>query len=99
VAIVIAYCAIALVGPLVEELIFRGLVTAAFRQRFGGAATAAITAAIFSLAHFIPAVMPAIFLLGLALAYVYERVGSTAPGIIVHCVYNGIALTTALLTQ
>ena len=32
---VLAYVALALVGPLVEELLFRGLLTAAFRRRFG----------------------------------------------------------------
>ena len=57
---------------------------------------ALITAAFFAAAHFIPRVMPAVFLLGLALAFVYERIGSTMPGILVHCLYNGIALTAAV---
>lgn len=94
--IVLAYTAIALVGPVVEELLFRGLLTASFRRRFGALRTALLTAALFALAHFIPRVMPAIFVLGLALAFVYERVGSTVPGILVHCLYNGIALSAAL---
>jgi membrane protease YdiL (CAAX protease family) len=41
-------------------------------------------------------VIPPIFILGLALALVYERVGSTLPGILVHCLYNGIAVGAAL---
>jgi membrane protease YdiL (CAAX protease family) len=94
--VVLAYVAVALVGPIVEEMLFRGLLTAAFRQRFGPYRTAAITAAIFAVSHLIPRVMPAVFLLGLALAFVYERVGSTMPGMLVHCLYNGIALTAAV---
>ncbi len=94
--IVLAYLAIAVVGPVVEELLFRGLLTAGLRRRFGAWRTALFTAALFALAHFIPRVMPAVFLLGLALAFVYERIGSTAPGMLVHCLYNGIALTAAL---
>lgn len=94
--IALAYVAVALLGPIVEELIFRGLLTAAFRRRFGAIRTALITAAFFAVLHFIPRVMPTVFLLGLALALVYERVGSTAPGILVHCLYNGTALTAAL---
>jgi CAAX protease family protein len=94
--IVLAYVAIALVGPVVEELLFRGMLTAGVRRRFGALATALFTAAIFAVAHFIPRVMPAVFLLGLALAFVYERIGSTAPGMLIHCSYNGIALTAAL---
>jgi len=94
--VVLAYIAVALVGPIVEEMLFRGLLTAAFRQRFGPYRTAAITAAIFALSHVIPRVLPAVFLLGLALAFVYERIGSTMPGMLVHCLYNGIALTAAV---
>jgi membrane protease YdiL (CAAX protease family) len=93
---VLACIALALVGPLVEELLFRGLLTAAFRRRFGPWRTALLTSALFALAHLLPRVIPPIFLLGLALALVYERVGSTVPGIMVHCVYNGIAVTAAL---
>lgn len=94
--IVLAVLAIAIIGPLVEEMLFRGLLTAGFRQRFGALGTAAITAALFALAHFLPRGLPALFLLGLALALVYERVGSTIPGFLVHCLYNGIALAAAL---
>ncbi|HET6174825.1 MAG TPA: type II CAAX endopeptidase family protein [Gaiellales bacterium] len=93
---VLACVALALVGPFVEELLFRGLLTAAFRQRFGPIRTALLTAALFALAHVLPRVIPPIFILGLALALVYERVGSTIPGILVHCLYNGIAVAAAL---
>ena len=92
----LAVVALALVGPLVEELLFRGLLTAAFRRRFGPVRTALLTAALFALAHVLPRVIPPIFILGLALALVYERVGSTLPGILVHCLYNGIAVGAAL---
>jgi len=93
---VIAFVAIALVGPFVEEMMFRGLLTAGFRRRFGALGTAALTAAIFAAAHLLPRGLPALFLLGLALALVYERVGSTIPGVLIHCLYNGIALAAAL---
>jgi uncharacterized protein len=97
--VVLAFTAVALIGPVVEELIFRGLLTAAFRGRFGALRTAVITSLLFAVAHFIPRVMPAVFLLGLALAFVYERIGSTVPGVLIHCLYNGIALTAALTTH
>jgi membrane protease YdiL (CAAX protease family) len=93
---VLACVALALVGPLVEELFFRGLLTAAFRRRFGPIRTALLTAALFALAHVLPRVIPPVFILGLALALVYERIGSTLPGMLVHCLYNGIAVAAAL---
>lgn len=93
---VLACIALAIVGPVVEELLFRGLLTAAFRRRFGPIRTALLTAALFALAHVLPRVIPPVFVLGLALALVYERIGSTLPGILVHCLYNGIAVTAAL---
>jgi membrane protease YdiL (CAAX protease family) len=92
---VLACIAIVLVGPLVEELFFRGLLTAGFRRRCGPIGTALITAALFALAHLLPRGLPPLFLLGLALALVYERVGSTMPGMVTHCLYNGIALAAA----
>jgi membrane protease YdiL (CAAX protease family) len=92
----LACVALALVGPFVEEMLFRGLLTAAFRRRFGPWRTALLTAAVFALAHVLPRVIPPVFILGLALALVYERVGSTLPGVLVHCLYNGIAVTAAL---
>jgi membrane protease YdiL (CAAX protease family) len=97
--VVLAYGAVAVAGPLVEELIFRGLLTAGLRRRFGAARTALLTALVFAVAHFIPRVMPAVFLLGLALAFVYERIGSSVPGVLIHCLYNGIALTAAVTTH
>jgi membrane protease YdiL (CAAX protease family) len=93
---VLAVVAIAAIGPFVEELLFRGLITAGFRQRLGAWGTAVATAALFALAHLLPRGLPALFLLGLALAFVYERVGSTIPGVLIHCLYNGIALAAAL---
>jgi uncharacterized protein len=92
----LALVAIAIIGPFVEEMLFRGLITASFRRRFGALGTAALTAALFALAHLLPRGLPALFLLGLALALVYERIGSTLPGVLVHCLYNGIALAAAL---
>jgi membrane protease YdiL (CAAX protease family) len=92
----LACIALALVGPFVEELLFRGLLTAAFRRRCGPIGTALLTAALFALAHVLPRVIPPVFILGLALALVYERVGSTLPGVLVHCLYNGIAVAAAL---
>ena len=96
-ACVLAYVAVAVAGPLVEELIFRGLLTAAFRRRFGPWRTALLTAAFFAAAHFIPRVMPA-GLPARARARVRVRAGRQhrCPGILVHCVYNGIALTAAV---
>jgi membrane protease YdiL (CAAX protease family) len=92
----LACIALAFVGPVVEELLFRGLLTAAFRRRFGPIRTALLTAALFALAHVLPRVIPPVFILGLALAFVYERVGSTIPGMLIHCLYNGIAVAAAL---
>jgi uncharacterized protein len=92
----LACVALAVVGPVVEELLFRGLLTAAFRRRFGPMRTALVTAAVFALAHVLPRVIPPVFILGLALALVYERTGSALPGILVHCLYNGIAVAAAL---
>jgi membrane protease YdiL (CAAX protease family) len=96
IGVALAFVTIVVVGPVVEELFFRGLLTAGFRRRCGPIGTALLTAALFAIAHFLPRGLPPLFLLGLALALVYERVGSTMPGMMTHCLYNGIALAAAL---
>ncbi|MEA2498605.1 MAG: protease family protein, partial [Actinomycetota bacterium] len=85
-----------LVAPVVEEFLFRGLLYRWLRERRGVRAAAVISAAIFAVTHFIPLLMPSIFVLGLALAWVAERYGSLYPPLALHATFNAIA-TLALV--
>ena len=92
--------AIVILAPIAEEVFFRGVVFNAWLReggrRWAYVGSAALFAAIhLSLLSFLP-----IFLLGLALAWVYERSGRNllAP-IAMHATVNGISVAMALLVR
>ena len=80
-------------APLVEEFVFRGMVYRYLRGRTGIPWAMVISAALFSALHFIPKLIPPLFFLGLALAYVSQRYNSILPAMVMHCVVNLTAVT------
>ena len=78
--------------PLSEELLFRGLLFRWLRQRLDFWPAALISAAAFGLAHIRFDQMVVAGLLGLPLAWLYERSRSLAPAILMHQVYNSLVL-------
>lgn len=89
--------AVVVAAPFTEELLFRGLLYRYFRARTGAWPAAAISAAVFAFVHGIPALVPALFVLGLVLARVTERYGSIVPAITVHAVNNLVAISVLYL--
>ena len=85
-------------APLVEELLFRGLVYAWIRCYLGILPAATISAALFASVHAIPSLIPSIFAMGVILALLYERSGSLWPAVIVHGCHNAITLVLHALT-
>lgn len=80
-------------APVVEELAFRGLLYRWLRERVGVPAGMAGSALAFSVLHGIAGLIPAIAVLGLILAWAYERTGSIWAPVIVHGVYNAVVTT------
>ena len=78
--------------PLAEEMIFRGLIFRWLRQRFDFWPAAFISAAAFGAAHIRPDQVIIAGLLGLALAWLYEKSRSLAPAILMHQTYNSLVL-------
>jgi membrane protease YdiL (CAAX protease family) len=83
---------IAVLVPFVEELFFRGMLYPLLRRRLPAAAAVAANAAIFSVVHVIPVLLPGLFVVGLLLAYLRERSGSIWPGVLYHMMQNGLAM-------
>ena len=81
----------AVIAPIVEETMFRGLLYSALHERFGIMGAAMLSAAIFSLVHpTLPGGFLTIWAIGIALALVYEKRGSLLPGMILHGIHNGL---------
>ncbi len=77
----------AVVTPLGEEFLFRGVVTSAL-LRYGPFIGVAGSALIFALFHGINLVFPAALVAGLVTGEVFRRSGSVWPGVVVHAVVN-----------
>ncbi len=96
--LIVAAC----VGPLVEELLFRGAIYGALR-RVGPAGPAAVTTAVaFALAHWMNVrAVPSLLVVAAVLSYVRVAAGSLLPCLALHVGYNAaslIALFTGVAT-
>jgi len=78
--------------PLTEELLFRGLIFRWLRQRLDFWPAAFVSAAIFGVAHGSPDKAVIAGLLGLPLAWLFEKSRSLVPAILLHQTYNSLAL-------
>jgi membrane protease YdiL (CAAX protease family) len=84
--------------PMAEELFFRGLLFRWLRRRLAVAPSAVLSAVVFGLVHGQLEVGIGAFLVGVVLAYAYERSGSLWPSIIIHAVQNSVSIVLMFLS-
>ena len=90
---IIGILAIAIIGPIAEEVVFRGAVCRSLLKKgVSTGLTVLISAMLFGLIHFNPAQIPFAFVMGLVLGYIYCRTGSLVPTIITHILNNSISV-------
>ena len=83
---------IAIMAPLVEELLFRGAIQGyMLRKGMKPLHAILIASAIFGIVHMNPIQIPFAFAIGLIFGWLYYRTGSVVPGIIGHFINNSIA--------
>jgi len=78
----------AIFGPMIEELFFRGFMYSAFKKRVGIFPAMFITAAMFAALHAHAVGFLPILVLGMLLAYLYEKTGTLVSSITVHIMHN-----------
>ncbi len=81
-----------LAAPVIEELLFRGFLQSAVRTTFGKLKAIIISGLLFALVHLDAYVFLQIFILGLLLAYLFEKTGSLIAPITVHIFHNSATL-------
>ncbi len=89
---------VVLIPPLVEEMMFRGVILQSLR-RWGDGLAVVFSAMLFGFYHgnFIQMVFA--FLCGLALGYVAVRTNSLLPSILIHMVNNGLSVLYEMATR
>jgi membrane protease YdiL (CAAX protease family) len=87
----------AVVAPFVEELTFRGVGQSLLRF-LGRWPAILIVGVAFGLAHGLVEALLVLVPFGIALAWLRDRTRSVLPGMVVHGLFNGLALAAAVLT-
>lgn len=91
-----ALATIVVVGPLAEEIVFRGHLRDLFTTLVGARAALVLTSAAFGVMHGIAFALP-LALLGLLFGWLRERYASLAPAFAAHALHN--ALTVAIMLR
>ena len=91
--------AVVIVAPIAEEAFFRGVAFNAWLRERGRRFAYIGSAALFAAIHVSLVSLVPIFLLGLALAWVYRRTRSLVAPIAMHATFNAISVGIALLVR
>ncbi len=91
-------------GPLMEELFFRGFMYPVLARRWGMFAAIAITSLAFGLIHgaqlaFSPGLVLVVFLVGVVLTIVRAKTRSVGSSLVVHIAYNSTLVTLGAIAS
>ncbi|NDV63756.1 CPBP family intramembrane glutamic endopeptidase [Bacteroides sp. 224] len=87
---------VALLGPILEELLFRGAVTKILLAQYTPTKAIIISALIFGLFHINPAQVFSATLIGLLLGWMYYKTASLLPCILLHVLNNSLSVYLSL---
>lgn len=93
----LSFIVVAIIAPLTEEAIFRGLILNGLRKRYDTRGAMLISAALFAVYHLNPYQFIGAFVIGLVLAWLRLRSGSLWPCIVLHAVNNALAVIVAII--
>jgi membrane protease YdiL (CAAX protease family) len=91
------FVVIAVVAPIVEEFVFRGLGMAVVGAFYGVTAAVVVTGLGFGLAHGLIVALPVLTIFGVILGWLRHRTESLYPPIILHAIFNGSSLLAAVV--
>jgi uncharacterized protein len=89
------FFSVAVVAPIVEELTYRGLGFSLLAP-YGTPIAIVATGVLFGVAHGLVVALPILVVFGLAVGWVRAKTGSVYPSMILHGIFNGVALIVAV---
>ncbi len=95
----LTFIAAGVAAPIAEEIFFRGLMYGGLRARLGVGLATLLSALVFTALHFTLELFIPIFVLGIFLAWLYEKTGSLYPGMILHSANNSIAVIALVILE
>lgn len=95
----VGFIAVVAAAPLVEEVIFRGLIMTRLNQAMPGWLAMFLSAAIFGACHGHPVWFGYAFVMGSIFGYMDLRAGSIWPSVLAHMVFNSFSQIISLLPE
>ena len=89
---------LAVVAPIVEELLFRGLLQGGLAARMDARLALALTSVAFAAVHFQPVQFPGLVIAGLVFGGLALRAGRLGPAIVAHMAFNAFTVTLLALS-
>lgn len=83
---------ITVLGPIVEELIFRGYLQTSLMKHTSPMVSIVASGVVFGVVHYNLSMFPVLAFIGFALGYLYHKSGSLWPSIVFHILNNAIAV-------
>jgi membrane protease YdiL (CAAX protease family) len=90
-----SFLAIVFIGPIVEELLYRGA-GMGLLERFGAPVAIGVTALMFAFGHGLLLSFPAFLWFGVVTGWLRVRTGSLYPPVVAHCLFNAFGMTVPL---
>jgi membrane protease YdiL (CAAX protease family) len=100
-AVGLSAVAVMILAPIGEELVFRGFLYTAFRERWGFAPSLIVVSVLFSAMHFEPSMMYPMLVMPLAfvLGWLREKSGGIFAPVLLHMMVNDWAFLSTYLTR
>jgi uncharacterized protein len=86
---VLLFLTVAVLAPLFEETLFRGMLYPALASRMSPCLAIPLTSFIFAACHFSAAELIPLTLLGMVMTYTYHRTKNLVPSMVLHSLWNG----------
>lgn len=87
---------ISVLGPVLEEMLFRGAITKVLLQKYSPVKAIILSALIFGIFHINPAQVVGAVLSGILFAWLYYKTRSLIPGILIHVLNNSLSVFLSL---
>ncbi|MDR0745269.1 MAG: CPBP family intramembrane metalloprotease [Mediterranea sp.] len=87
---------IAVFGPVLEELMFRGAITDVLLKKYSPIKAIVLSALVFGIFHINPAQVITATLIGLLLGWIYYKTESLIPCILIHILNNSLSVYISL---
>lgn len=89
---VVSIISICLIAPLIEEMLFRGIILRSFLENYSVRSSILLSSLLFALLHMTVTQLPVAFIMGCLLGWLYARTKCLWPSIMAHFFYNSFAV-------